>query len=99
MREEEAPGQRAAARGCDADLRLPTPRSHDLPLAGLAPQLRARLVEEAIAVEASGRELAAVRVERQQPVARDALSAFDERSALALAAEAESLEPAQRDEA
>ena len=45
-------------------------------------------VQEAVAVQAAGRELAAVRVERQHAVARDARAAVDERAALADPAEA-----------
>src|SRR4051812_33158888 len=99
LREEEATGQRSAARRRDTDLRLAPARPHHLTVARLTPQLRARLVEEAVAVEPSRGQLPAVGVERQQAVARDALAAFDERAALALVAEAERFEPAERDEA
>ena len=50
-------------------------------------------------MEAAGGELAAVGVERELAVAGDAAAALEERAALALAAEAERLEPRQRDEA
>ena len=70
-----------------------------LALAGLAPQLQAGLVEEPVAVEAPGRQLAAVGVERDLAVAGDAAAALEERAALAVLAEAQRLEPAQRDEA
>ena len=60
----------------------------DLAVAGLAPHLRRAFVQEAVAVQPAGRELAAVGVERQHAVARDALAALDERAALADAAEA-----------
>ncbi len=69
-----------------------------LALARLTPELHARLVEEAVAVQPTGRELAAVGVEREHAVAGDALAALDERSRLALAAEPHRLEPRHRDE-
>ena len=60
--------QVAAAGAGDADLG----GAGHLAVAGLAPQLGARLVQEAVAVQPAGRELAAVGVERQHAVARDA---------------------------
>ena len=70
-----------------------------LALAGLAAHLEDGLVDEAEAVEPAGRQLAAVGVERQLALARDAVAALDERAALALAAEAERLEPRHGEEA
>ena len=52
----------------DADLG----RVRDLAVARLAPHLRRAFVQEAVAVQPAGRELAAVRVERQLAVAGDA---------------------------
>src|SRR4051794_38446942 len=65
--EEEAAGEVAAAGAGDSDLGA----AGDLPGAGLAPQLGAGLVEEAVAVEAAGGQLAAVGVERRLAVAGD----------------------------
>ncbi len=62
-----------------------------------APHLRRAFVEEAVAVQPSGRELSAVGVQRQRPVARDARAAVDERAALADAAQPERLEPRHRE--
>src|SRR5262245_14505678 len=81
VREEQAPGEWPASRGGHADLGV----ARHLPLPRLAPQLDARLVEEPVAVQSAGRELAAVRVERELAVARDALPAFDVRPGLAVA--------------
>ena len=47
-------------------------RRGDLAVAGLAPHLGRAFVQEAVAVQPAGRELAAVRVERQLAVAGDA---------------------------
>ena len=55
-------------------------------------------MQEPVAVEASGRELAAVGVDRQLAVARDARATVDERAALPHLAEAERLDPRHRDE-
>src|SRR4051794_12867731 len=99
MGQEEAAGQRTAARGRHAHLGLAATGPHHLTFAGLAPQLGARLVEEAVAVQPSRRQLPAVRVQREQAVPRDPLAALDEGTALALPAEAEGFEPAERDEA
>src|SRR5512132_2352398 len=64
-----------------------------LAVAGLAPQLEARLVDEPEAVQPPRRQLAAVGVERQLAVERDAVPALDERARLPLAAEPERLQP------
>jgi hypothetical protein len=70
-----------------------------LAITALAPRLRARLVEEAIAVQPARRQLAAAGVQRRLPVTRDPRAALDERPALTRAAEPKRLEPGQRDEA
>jgi len=67
--QQEAPARIAAARGDHADLG----RRRDLTIAPLAPHLHRTLVQEAVTVQTSGRELAPVCVERQAPVARDVL--------------------------
>src|SRR5215471_7481090 len=95
VREEQAPGEWPAAGGGHADLGV----ARHLPLPRLAPELHARLVQEPVAVEPAGRELAAVGVEGELAVARDALPPFDVRPRLAVAAEAHGLEPRHRDEA
>ena len=94
-REEQGAGDRAAAVGDGRDLDV----LRDLALAGLAAQLEDGLVDEPEAVEPAGRQLAAVGVERQLALAGDAVAALDERAALALAAEAERLEPRHGEEA
>src|SRR4029077_3087497 len=66
---------------------------HHLALAALAAQLDARLVDQPEAVQAPARELAARRVEWQQPVPGDVGASLDERAALAPPAEPERLEP------
>ncbi len=72
-------------------------RVRDLAVARLAPHLRGPLVQEAVSVQAPGRQLAAVGVQRQLPVAGDAFAALDERPALADAAQPERLEPRHRE--
>ena len=67
--EQQRAGEGAAAGAGDADLGV----ARDLAVAGLAPELHARLVDEAEAVQPAGRELAAVGVERELAVERDAL--------------------------
>ena len=67
--EEEAAAGVAAAGGDDADLG----RRRDLAVAGFAPHLDGGLVEEAVPVQPAGRQLAAVGVEREDAVTRDAL--------------------------
>src|SRR5690606_22820534 len=94
-REQQAAAQRPAAGRGHRDLGI----ARHLPRAALAPQLHARLVQEAVAVQPPRRELTAVRVERNLAVERDARAALDERPALPLAAEAERLEPRHREEA
>src|SRR5262249_32828233 len=84
-----------AAGGGDRDARS----VRDLARATFAPELDAGLVQEAEAVEPSARELTPVRVERDLAVERDRRAAFEEAAALALRAEAERLEPRERDEA
>src|SRR5207248_2667566 len=78
--QKEAPAEGAAARSSDGDFGI----AGDLAVAAFAAQLHAHLVEEAVAVEASGGELPAVGVDRDLAVARDALAALDERAAFAL---------------
>jgi len=73
--------------------------ARDLTLAALAPQLHRGFVQETEAVQTAGGELPAVRIEGEFSLQRDAAAALDERARLALAAEAESLEPTHRDEA
>ncbi|MEY2436788.1 MAG: hypothetical protein QOF97_1624, partial [Acidimicrobiaceae bacterium] len=65
MGEEEAAREGATARGGHGHLGLATAGPHHLALAGNTPELRARLVEEAVPVQAAGRELTAVGVERE----------------------------------
>src|SRR5437762_2060517 len=87
--EQERARERATAGRGDADLRIPG----YLALPRFAPELDARLVQEAVAVQAARGELTAVGVEREDTVPGDALAAFDEGPGLALAAEAHRLEP------
>src|SRR5262249_58595196 len=82
--------------------RAPRPRRYrrhlglrHLALAGFSAQLQARLVQVSEAVQATGRELTAARRERQLAGQADALAALDERAALTLAAELQTLEPVQ----
>ena len=82
-------------RNGHADLRA----SCDLALARLAAELQADLVQMTEAVQPAGRQLAAAGGERQLAVKRDPRAALDERSALALAAEAQALEPEQAEHA
>ena len=65
----------------------------DLAVAGLVAELRDGFVEEAHAVRAALRELAAVRVERERAVEGDRAPAVDPVLRLAEAAEAERLDP------
>ena len=65
--EQQAAGERPAAGRRHGDLGLAAAGPHDLAVAALAPQLHARLVEEAVAVQPARRELAAVGVERDEP--------------------------------
>src|SRR5690606_4480950 len=95
LRDQQTAAERAAAGRRHRHLGI----ARHLPLAALAPQLHARLVQEAVAVQAAARELTPVRVERELAVERDARAALDEGAALALAAEAERLEPGHREEA
>ena len=76
-----------------------TRASGDLALARLAAQLADRLVDQAHAVGAAVRELAAVRVERDHAVAGDVLAAVEEVLGLADTAEAQRLQPGQAVEA
>jgi E-phenylitaconyl-CoA hydratase len=91
--QEDAAGYGAAAGGRDGDLGAGY-------LAGAcgAAQLEDGLVDDPVAVHAPGRELAAVGVERQFAVEGDALPALDEGACLAVAAQAEGLEPGEREE-
>ena len=70
-----------------------------LAITGFAAELHRRLVDESVAVGAAGRELAAVRVERQLTVERDAGAAVDEVLAFADRAESERLDPREAVEA
>src|SRR5262249_21143873 len=88
--EEEAAAGRATARARDRGLRV-----LDLTFASLTAQLRDRLVDEAVAVEPSRRELPAVRVERQDPVTSDVGAAREEVLRLTRGAEPEGLDPRQ----
>src|SRR5699024_1482699 len=65
----------------------------DLPAPRLAPQLRARLVQEPVTVQSAGGELAAVRIDRQPPVDPVVLLVVQERADLAVLCEAEGLDP------
>src|SRR5687767_4666836 len=81
----------AAAARQDRDLRI----ARNLPVCALASQLHARFVQKAPSVQPPGRELSAVRVQRQRAVERDARSTLDEWAALTDRAEAEQFEPRQ----
>src|SRR6266700_1965926 len=87
--EEQGAGEGAAAGAGDPDLGV----AGDLAVAGFAPELPARLVEEAEAVEPARRQLPAAGVEGQHAVERDALAALDERARLPHPAESHGLEP------
>src|SRR5690606_2039026 len=93
-RQQDAARDRAAAGGDDGDLG----RARYLALAGRAPQLEAGLVEDPVAVQATRRELPPVGVERQLAVERDARAPLHEGPALAVRAQAEGLEPGEREE-
>src|SRR4051794_3799840 len=84
--EQEGGGQRAASGRGDRDL-----GRADLALAALTPELHARLVQEAEAVQPTGRELAAVGVERQRGMASRRATLGQPRAPFAVAAEAEGL--------
>src|ERR1700678_2253588 len=86
--QEEAAGLGTAA---DADGGDPHVLG-DLALAGLAPELDAGLVQEAVAVQAATRQLAAVGVDRQFPVRGVVGGVVQERADLAVLAEAERLD-------
>src|SRR5205814_8970680 len=92
-RKQEAPRDRPAPRRHHRDLAL-------LHLAGpaLAPELADRLGEEAEAVEAAAGELPAPGVERQR-AAKTHSTSFDEWPAFAALAEAERLDPGEREPA
>src|SRR3954469_22355628 len=90
--QQEAAAGVATAGADDADFG----RGCDLALAGLAPHLRSAFVQEAVAVQPSCRQLAAVRVERELPLARDVLAAVDERAAPADLAQVQRFHPRHR---
>src|SRR3990172_9505776 len=69
------------------------------PLAPFAQELHARLVQEPVAVQTPPGELTALGVEGELAVERDARTTLHEGAALALPAEAERLEPGEREEA
>src|SRR4051794_13740509 len=83
-RQQQTPTERPAAGGGHCHLGTAPARPHDLALTRLVPQLRARLVDEPVAVQPTGGELATVRVQRDDAVTGDVLAAVDERSPLAL---------------
>src|SRR5882724_2908937 len=87
--EQHAAGDGTAAYGYHRDLRA---LGH-LSLPRLAAQLQASFVQRPVAVHPPGRELAAVRVERQFAVAGDPHGALDEGAGLAVAADAKGLQP------
>ena len=91
--QEHAAGDGAAAGRHDGDL-----GPGHLPGAGGAAQLQDGFVDDPVAVHAPGRELAPVGVERQLAVEGDALAALDEGPGLAVAAQAEGLEPGEGEE-
>src|SRR4051794_30288902 len=91
--EEEAAAGVAAARADDANFR----GCCDLAVARLAPHLRRALVQEAVAMQAPGRQLPPVRVQGQLALTRDVLAAVDERAAAADLAQAQRLEPRHRE--
>src|SRR5439155_2417641 len=88
--EQEAATRSAAARADDGSLGV-----LHLPFAGVAAELSDGFVEEAVAVQATGRQLAAVRVEWEQTVTRDVRATGEEVLGLAPAAEPERLDPRQ----
>ncbi len=73
--------------------------ARDLALVAAFPQLDARFVQESVAVQASGRQLTAVRVQGDVPVEGDPFAPVDEWTTFAVTAEAQRFEPRQRDEA
>src|SRR4051812_23866928 len=81
---ESPPGEKQTATewaptgAGDCDLGLATAGTHDLALAALAPQLCARFVDEAVAVQTARRQLPAVGVQRDEPVTGDAFAPVDE---------------------
>src|SRR6202042_2220251 len=91
--EQEAAGLGAAADADRGDLHVLS----DLPLPRLAPQLDAGLVQEAVAVQPAGGQLAAVGVDRQLAGRRVVLGVIKERADLAVLAEAERLDPLRGD--
>src|SRR5581483_8935821 len=91
-----APEQQHARRRAAARRHHRGPRVRDLALAGVVAELHDRLVDEAVAVRPSFGELAAVRVDGQVAVDRDARAVADPVLRLADAAEPERLEPRDR---
>ena len=73
--------------------------SRHLPLVGVAAELHHRLVDEAVTVGTTPGELPTVGVEGKRPSERYSLTALDEGTALAGAAEAQRLEPGEAVEA
>src|SRR5690348_8473064 len=94
-REQHRTCNRPAAVRDDRDLGI----TRHLTLAAVAAQLHDGLVQVPVAVQPPGRELPALRVQRYLAVERDALASFDERAALAVAAEAERFQPRHREPA
>src|SRR6185437_13412313 len=91
--EQHGAGDRAAAVGHGGHLGVAPTGPHDLALAALTTELHAGLVNEGEPVQSPARELAPRGVEREQSVTSDVGASFNERAALAAAAEAEGLEP------
>src|SRR5262245_25639764 len=89
-REQQAPRDRAATRRDDRHLAV-----GDLPRAALAAERPDALGEEPEAVEAAAGELPTPRVERQRAAEAHA-AALDEGARLAALAEAERLDPRER---
>src|SRR5262245_22511129 len=83
--------RRSAARGDDRRACV-----GDLSLARLVPELSDRLVDEAEAVRATLRELAAMRVHRKLAAERDAPSRVEPLHRLAEVAESETFQPGDR---
>src|ERR1700742_518432 len=92
-----SPQQQAAALGSPAD----TDRRDgyvlgDLALSSVPPKLDARLVEKSVAVQPTRGQLAAVWVDREVTVFRETLKILHESSGAAVLAEAERVDPLQR---
>src|SRR5215831_6566765 len=94
-REEHTAAEWAATNSDCGDLG----RTGHLAIARSAAQLRTCFVEKTVAVQAAGRELAAVAVERKLAVERDAPASLDEAATLSFQTNAQCFEPYDRQKA